>query len=552
MKSVSNRLASSVPRTRLLGMVIGVGMSRCVDEPGRVMNFDVEDMETRDVKDMLGLLYVHDRIGALEDLKTIHAKESVESGSKKRKISTPNHLQSPKPTSKIISIEDVPSSSDDEDDLVPYRKPPNDPEDSEEDATLINRNKPKAPIYIVDLIQQLQLPNDKIDVTSLALKSAAGLIRRKAGFGTELSDNAHNLAAALINLQATISRPEQQEQRLEALVACLVACPETLGKYLASTYFHGDLSLSQRSILLTAIGVGARELAGFSDAGKFSYPDETDLFPSERLPSHLEPKPITASSGMSSQNQRNPIAILSNAATHDMIRPLALAAAESQAGPKVLQINRSSSSLAGRNKGQRPQTRKIPKRINSILTDNIYLPLVSPLTAILAYLSVNPSSSGSATLILHPSALTLHLQTLTLVLHTLGPTGLGAPQAFSSLTHETLLLLSSLTRTQLSLDGIVLPALLGLFLALVDITVEIGVVAQERLLGDEFGGVLSELVKWVSALEDSGAPPPTSNEDGRGGGGTAWTVLAAGIQVRWMEIGRRFQGRFLGLEDGDL
>lgn len=76
--------------------------------------------------------------------------------------------------------------------------------------------------------------------------------------------------------------------------------------------------------------------------------------------------------------------------------------------------------------------------------------------------------------------------------------------------------------------------------------------AQERLLSDEFGETVSELVRWVSGLEDNGAPPPTKNEDGRGGEGVAWTVLAAGIQVRWMEIGKKFQGRMLGLADEDV
>lgn len=92
--------------------------------------------------------------------------------------------------------------------------------------------------------------------------------------------------------------------------------------------------------------------------------------------------------------------------------------------------------------------------------------------------------------------------------------------------------------------------MLSLLLALLDITVEIGVVAQERLLGADFGESVAELVRWVGGLEGmrgGGVPAPVV-EDGGGGGGLAWTVLAAGIQVRWYEMGRRFQGRMLGLE----
>lgn len=548
MRSVSNRLSSSVPRTRLLGMVVGVGMSKCVDEPGKVMNFKVEEMETTEVKDLLALVDVKDNIGVLNDLKIPKKPEESETSSKKRKIAPPKSPRSPKLTSKVLAIEEVSSSSDDEEDLVPYRKPADDPEDSDEDPTLLNRDKPKAPIYIVDLIKQLQLPNDKLDVISLALKTAAGLIRRKAEFGSELTDNVHGLASALINLQDGMSKHEHQQQRLDALVACLVARPKVMGRYLASTYFNGDFSLSQRSTILIAIGLGAREVAGFADATKSTDSSETDTFPSNRLPAHLLPNPLTSSKSTPTQRQNNLIADLSNAATHEVIRPLALAAAESQAGPKILQINRTSSSLSNKSKKRHQATRKVPKEVNAILANDIYLPLASPLTAVLAYTAAN----SSATLLLHPSILTLHLQTLTLILHTLGPIGLSPPAIFNSIAHETLLLLSTLTRSKSSFDGVVLPALLGLLLGLIDITVEIGVTAQERLLGDEFGGVVSELVRWVSSLEDNGAPPPTKNEDGRGGDGVAWTVLAAGIQVRWMEIGKRFQGRMLGLADPDF
>lgn len=559
MRSVSNRLSSSVPRTRLLGMIVGVGMSKCVDEPGKVMNFHVEEMETEEVKDMLALIDVSDKIGDLTDLKVSTEPKPTEKPSKKRRIAAPKSPRSPKLTSKILAIEEVSSSSDDEEDLVPYRKPLDDPEDSDEDPTLIDRNKPRAPIYIVDLIKQLQLPNDKLEVISLALRTAASLIRRKAEFGTELSDNIHSLGSALINLQDGMSKSEHQQQRLDALVACLVARPVAMGKYLASTYFNGDFSLSQRSTILIAIGLGARELAGFTNTTRSQESTDLDLFPSERLPRQIQPNPLTSSSTPNPyrpQSQRNPVAELSNSATHDVIRPLALAAAESQAGPKILQINRVSSSLSAKqNKQQQSSTtRKIPKEINSILSNSIYLPLASPLTTILTYTSTHPSAAGSASLILHPSIMTLHSQTLTLILHTLGPTGLSSPSIFNAITHETLLLLSTLSRIPLSFDGVVLPALLGLLLALIDITVEIGVTAQERLLGDEFGSVVAELVRWVSSLEENGAPPPSKegDGDGRGGGGVAWTVLAAGIQVRWVEIGRRFQGRMLGLADGEF
>ncbi|KAK5087899.1 telomere binding protein [Lithohypha guttulata] len=559
MRSVSNRLASSVPQTRLLGMIVGVGMSRCVDEPDKVMDFHVEEMETAEVKEMLGLVDVEDQIGELEGLKHLpHSLTTDNRALQKRKSTSlkPSNTKKLQATSKIMTIEEVSSSSDDEDDLVPYQKRLDDPEDSDEDPTLVNRDKPRPPIYIVDLIKQLQSPSDKLDIISLALETAASLIRRKAGFGTELFDNIYNLASALINLQDGMSKHEHQQQRLDALVACMVAQPVEMGKYLTSTYFEGEFSLSQRSTLLVAIGLGAREVAGFRDAkAAQAQAEETDNFPSRRLPPHLQLNAIPG--GQETKPQKlvgtsNPIAMLTNTATQDTIHPMAVAAAESQSGPEILKVTRTSSRLTlNRDKTSQQRKKNTPSNIHTILANNIYIRLASPLAAILSYTSTSTGSSIS-TLMLHSSTLTLHLQTLTLLLHTLGPTGLSTPSIYASIIHETLTLLTALHQHRVALDGIVLPAMLGLFLALIDITAEIGVTAQERLLADPFGLVVSELVKWVSGLDGSGrAPPPMKDGDGRGGEGVAWVVLAAGIQVRWYEMGRKFQGRILGLTMDD-
>jgi len=564
-------------------MIVGVGLSECVDEPGKVMNFDVEEMGTEEVKELLALTTVKDSIGDVQDLKTTGAPFEEQTPSRKRKIVAPRPPKSkkPEPTSKVMTIEEVSSSSDSEDDLVPYAKPMDDPEDSDEDPTLINRDKPRPPIYIIELIKQLQSSSDKLDVISLALKTAPGLIKRKAGFGTELSDNIHSLASALINLQDGMSEPEHQQQRLDALIACLVARPEQMGKYLSNTYFDGDFSLAQRSTLLIAIGMGARQLAGFTDTT--TAPGEPlDLFPSLRLPTHLQPKPIsnqqhppTSTSPKQNQKQKqkplpptNPISALANNATISTIRPLALAAAstttESGRTPNILKIahtTRTSSSLSQTRTKQQQQatqpqrTRPIPRNIHTILANNIYIPLTIPLTALLSYTTTaaatRQTSTSTSTLLLHPTILTLHLQTLTLTLHTLGPPGLSPPQTFTTITHETLSLLAALAHRPTIYDPAVLPAALSLLLALLDITVEIGVSAQERILGADLGDQAAELVRWVGALEGmrgGSVPAPTTATEN---GGVAWTVLAAGIQVRWYEMGRRFQGRMLGLEVDD-
>jgi len=103
---------------------------------------------------------------------------------------------------------------------------------------------------------------DKYDKVNIGLKSAPNLIRQKATFGTELSDQAHDLARILVGLQDTYEMEQFQELRQAALIALVASAPEIVATYLINVYFTGDLSIQQRSILLSALGIGARELAG--------------------------------------------------------------------------------------------------------------------------------------------------------------------------------------------------------------------------------------------------------------------------------------------------
>lgn len=562
--AVSNRLSSSISRTRILGMIVAVGVSRCADGPDRTLDFKMEEMETSEVRELLDLMNVHDTIGELDDLLSLSSPQAVPQKSpKKRKLITKTSLvasrkQEPQYTAKITTIEEIASSSDDEPDLVPYQKPLHDPEDSDEDPTLIDRDKPKPPIYIIDLVRRLSLPSDKLAIILLALKTAPDLVRRKASFGTELSDNIHGLVSVLVNLQEGTSEGEQQQQKLDALVACIFAMPKETSKDLINMYFNGDLSLAQRSTLLIALGLGARELAGFSD-GKTPQQQQQLALETNKIgqPPRTGPQPITDSDRIRSGTKQrsagytnNAIALLTSAATTSLIAPLAQSAAESiTKTPEILkisQITRTSAKLTKKN-NQQSNTRKVPKDLYLVLANNFFVPLVSPLAALLSYSGMNSLSTHG---LLHPSTLTLHIQSLTLLLHSLGPVGLSPPSTHSTITHETLLLLSALSnQSSLSTSASVLPAILALLLALIDITIDIGVSAQERLIV-EYGGLTSELVRWVASLEERQIPVP-AEQDGETGA-MPWPVLAAGIQVRWHEIGKRFQARFMGLSIDDF
>jgi telomere length regulation protein len=94
----------------------------------------------------------------------------------------------------------------------------------------------------------------------MALKSAPHLIRQKATFGTELTDHADQLARLLMGMQDSFDMEGFQEMRLAGLVAVVAGAPDVV-EYIVETFFSGDLSIQQRLILLSALGLGARDLA---------------------------------------------------------------------------------------------------------------------------------------------------------------------------------------------------------------------------------------------------------------------------------------------------
>jgi len=170
----------------------------------------------------------------------------------------------------------------------------------------------------------------------------------------------------------------------------------------------------------------------------------------------------------------------------------------------------------------------------------MYLPLCSRLTLLLSSLSSSPYLAHST--LLHPSLVKLNLQTLTVLLSTLGPNALQ----LGTLTRESLLLLTTLHATPtVAHDPIILPPILHLLLTLLDLNVEAGSTAEERLVTD-FGPMVAELVSWAASLGDRVSIPEVHDDKGLGMA-MPWPVLVAGIQVKWQEVGRKFQGRMLGL-----
>ncbi len=534
LQCISSRLAASIPRARILGMTIAVAVSRLVDPPDKVIDFGSEDMQADSVQGMLDLVGVSDEIGGVQDLKSINEMEDIpvveellEKVKQPKKMSSKKQPSNPQ-TSKIISIEEVEEDDDDDDidkDLVPYDKPDDDPSDSDEDPTLINRSKATAPVYIIDLIKQLHT-DDKPEIIEMALCTAPDLIRRKANFGTELSDNVQVVASSLINLKDSMSDHRLHDLRLRSLIACLVSKPAIIGPWLASMYFEGDFSLAERATILTTLGLSARELSGHKDSSA----PEPSPFPSKQLPPHLAA--IYA-----------PTNNITRQIEHSTLQPLALAAADKLSGPDILKVRTFSSRLEVQRKNEerhRERSKRIPKDLHKLLADSFYLPLCCRMSLLLSS-NVNIVNSS----IFESNIIRLFLQTLSIILHCLGPNAMQ----LESVTRETLSLLVALHNTpNLALDAVVLPALLQLLLTTLDLNVEAGRSAEERLV-TEFGGMMADLIRWAGGLAEGVVKVPVVEGEGMG---MPWTVLVAGIQVKWHAVGRKFQGRMLGLMGGEM
>ena len=150
LSAISNRLAASSTRASLLGMIVGTAISELVDSKDRQMNFSAEGIMSAEGQWYRSLTNLTDAVGSIEDLKpsTLTLSGTVSSSSqdafKSDKISKASIKTVS--TSKIISIEELENSESEDEDLVKYQKPDSDPSDSDEDATLVQRDRPVAPV----------------------------------------------------------------------------------------------------------------------------------------------------------------------------------------------------------------------------------------------------------------------------------------------------------------------------------------------------------------------------------------------------------------------
>lgn len=128
------------------------------------------------------------------------------------------------------------------------------------------KKKRRRPVYIHELAPLLR-EKDR-EANRLALRYVEVLVRRKAGWGAEIHEQAIDLTYALVALQDNFSLKNFEERRKKALVALVVASPHNVAPCLIEQYFHHQYSIAQRIAMLHALAFASRELAGLAVESK--------------------------------------------------------------------------------------------------------------------------------------------------------------------------------------------------------------------------------------------------------------------------------------------
>ncbi|KAI5204255.1 hypothetical protein E4T39_03715 [Aureobasidium subglaciale] len=519
LNGMSNRLNSSSPRARFLGMVVGMAISDLVDKPGSKMDFDIDDLKTAEGKWYQRLVKVNDEVGSYTDIKEVFEVNTTQRSDKKTNTTTPRPTKAPAPPKAKVKpliqeglqgprIMEVLDDSDEDDDLIPYAKPDSDPEDEDDDPTMINRDKPKAPVYIRDLMAGLN-DSENYDKHSLALNSAAALIRRKTLFGKEVSDHALELASILVGLGDTFDMDNFLELRLQALIAVLVASPAEMAPWFARQVFDGDYSLSQRTTILSVLGLGARELAGYKDEDEELNPTmAATSFPSKQLPERLHK--------MYAAERNAPVALIASKLERSMIQPMALDAADKLSGPNILKVR----TFSSRMEVERKRKKTIPNALAKMVAERFFFPLTGRWWQ-------NLQAYGSENVHFQPFLLSTYLKTLALILHASGAGTISLPQ----MTAEFWELILSV-RTKALTDVSVLEAVLFATLTLLDMN------EDKRRLAEEHSKQLIETQEWVELVFDR-----------VGGGdeeGERIRMLAASVLMKTREVVDKYQRLLVG------
>jgi telomere length regulation protein len=566
LSTISNRIAASQDRAKFIGMVVGEALSGLVHGEEKRLDFHMDETNTAEAKWYKSLVHVSDSIGPISPLSAQSSREEQKKPRKTQKAPKPVVRPSavrprspPKPGFIIEEIDDDEDDKEKDDDLVAYAKPDSDAEDSDDDPTVINRNKPKAPVYIRDLIAYLR-DTENYDRQKLALATAPTLIRRKANYGTEVAAHAEEVATLLVGLQDKYKLDDFDNLRIQGMMATIVAQPRKMGQWFAKTFFDGDYSLSQRVSILAVLGLSAREIAGF-DTSEYA---AAAAFPSKRLPARMDkyyalPPSFNAQDPYSNLKALPPNAVesISHSLSQTFLAPLVASAADAATGPDALKLSSFTSRLhqqtqlassssspspsaststststtatttttTTRHKSKTPGVRAIPNTTASLIASSFFFPLTSRFQA-----ALHSSAASTRGILFQPQLLALYVRTLALLLHAAGPSTL----ALAQMTRELWDLLLGL-RTQCIGEAAVTGAVLFGLMTLLEVNE-----GDMRGLCERQGREVVESVEWVGGVFDR-----TRGGDGAGDEEQV-KVMAAGVLVRLREAVEKYRLLLMG------
>lgn len=584
LNGISNRLATQSPRARFLGMVVGEALSELGDDKEMRLDFKMEEMESVEVAWWKRLTGIEDKVGDIHGLERVDGG-AVINGERRKEVAQRRNIDVREVTEGMDEEEyvvevlkgeveevkdeqeaDGDTSDDSDDEFRPYPKPDEDEEeeDGEDDPTLVNRNRAPPPVYIRDLLRLLR-SHDSYEHQLLALTHAALLIRRKATFGVELAEHLHELATSLAGLQDKFDIEGFQGMKTRALIALIIAKPMEMGRWIAKAFFEGEFSIGGRAVLLTALGVGARELGGLKDeeAGEgrqgslgLGMPSDEGggtPFPSKMLPQKLHelyhsPPPAqprgkviqSASSKKQIIDTTRKIDAIASSLEKAMIQPMAASAADELSGPNILKVRVFSSRIAVEAKRKKPESNKLAK----IVGEAFFYPLTGRWWAKLR--EFGPSAPQ-----FHPYLLSHLLKTLALVLHAAGPSCPQLPQ----LTREFWDLLLGLRAkgagaVEDSDAPVVLEAVLFCLLTILELNMDLGESGRRRLV-EEHARELVETGEWVEGVFQNSSSGVGGSGVGIGIGGASEEEgrvkrLAAAVVLRVRECAEGFERRLRG------
>ena len=152
-QGTSNRLSAPSSEARFLGMVIATAISRLVDKPDYRISFEFDSSEAKKADWYINLIYINDPIGTNNDLIALKSLPTtflpVNSSKRPKRLQSKSSPRSPlmkieRPRGIVQEIKKGHNKG--KEDLVPYAKADSDPEDEEDDPTLVKRDRPKHPV----------------------------------------------------------------------------------------------------------------------------------------------------------------------------------------------------------------------------------------------------------------------------------------------------------------------------------------------------------------------------------------------------------------------